>query len=91
MTDLPGFADELEALSHRALKLPASSRNPEALFIARQELAHAMRRLAGKLRAAGRPADAEKPKPIRGPIVPGVVTDRRGNLVAIDFRNRRRP
>ena len=92
---LIGFADELDALAHRALKLPLHSSNPETKFIARQELAHALVSLAGRLRAtartdAGLTDNAIRPiKPIRKPIVPGVVSGPKNNVVKVEFRARK--
>jgi hypothetical protein len=91
MTHLIGWAAELDALSHRALKLPLG--RTDLAYEARSELAHALGLLANRIRSAAAPAKTtDRPvKPIKAPVVPGIVQDRRGNVVHVEFRAPRAP
>ena len=90
MTQCLGWAAELDALSHRALKLPLG--RIDLAYEARSELAHALGLLANRIKLAAAPAKTtDRPvKPIKA-VVPGLIEDRRGNVIKVEFRAPRAP
>ena len=106
MTNLIGLAAELDALAHRALKLPIGSRNPEShVFIARQELARAIHVLARRIyriaeeSRSGQSGEKASPdgkdfpaRDRRGPIVPGLIMgDGTRQTTRVEVRRVRKP
>ena len=86
----PVFADELDALA-RSLQRMSLVRS-ESAYETRSELAHEMRSLSKRIRDAATPTPGKIGKigKIGQPITPGTVTDRKGNVIPVAFRGRRR-
>jgi len=85
----PVFADELDALA-RSLQRMSLVRS-ESAYETRSELAHEMRSLSKRIRAAAKPTrGAPQRSDDKFPTIrPGTVTDSKGNVVTVAFRRRR--
>jgi len=85
----PVFADELDALARSLQRM--SLVRAESAYETRSELANEMRALSKRIRDAAKPArSVDHRGPDKRPtITPGIVTDRKGNVIPVSFRRRR--